>query len=288
MKEEAATKKALIRAVLFLLVGLTQAATPDTIPERLRDAIARIAPQLRPELQKDRGIKIHGGSKSGGTVYADNVEKACAQEPDHCDEAIQGFATSITASLTETENLVPTASNLFPVVRSIGLVRSMSEAAHADPDKALVSQAFTADSVVLYAIDTPNAMRFASALDLKKQGISAERLEAMAAANIGHLAPVKVEAMPNSNGIVAMIAQDGYATSRLFDPDFIKALEQTAGGPVVVAVPTRDWILAVKADDVAAVQKLRDVAARIVRGQPYSVTADLVRWDGKTWQPVPP
>lgn len=275
-------------ALLFFSVSLAQAAAPATVPERLRDAIAHIAPQLRPELHKDGGIEIHGGPKSAGTVYADNVEKACAQQPDHCDEAIQRFATSITSAITETGDVAPTGSNVFPVVRSAGLMRSMSEAAHGDPEKSLVSQAFTADSVVLYAIDTPNAMRFASAQDLKKQGISAERLQAMAVANIGRLAPVKVNAMPDSNGLVAMIAQDGYATSRLFGPEFIKELEQAAGGPVVVAVPTRDWILAVKADDTAAVHKLRDVAARIVRGEPYSVTADLVRWDGKTWQPVPP
>lgn len=83
--------------LLFLLVGRAQAAAPATVPERLRDAIAHIAPQLRPELHKDGGIEIHGGPKSAGTVYADNVEKVCAQEPDHCDEAIQRFATSITS-----------------------------------------------------------------------------------------------------------------------------------------------------------------------------------------------
>ena len=264
---------------LFLLLGLTQAATGATIPERVRDAIAKIAPQLHPELHKNGGIEIHGVSSGDVTVYADNVEKACAQQPEQCDTAIQEFATQFTSSLAEMKDLVSVGTNVFPVVRPAQLTRSI-------PD--VLSQPFTSDSVVLYAIDTPSAMRFASGADLKKQGIALERLQAMAMANVAHLKPVEVSVRPNSNGLVAMIVQDGYATSRLFDPEFLETLEKTAGGPVVVAVPTRDWILAVKADDAAAVQKLRGIAARIFHGEPYSVTADLIRWDGKVWQTVPP
>jgi uncharacterized protein YtpQ (UPF0354 family) len=268
-----------VATALLLLLGFTQAVTAATIPERVRDAIAKIAPELHPELHMNGGIEIHSAPGGGGTVYADNVEKECAQQPEQCDNAIQEFATRITSSLTEVKDLVPAETNVFPVVRAAQLTRSIPDA---------LSQPFTSDSVVLYAIDTPSAMRFASGSDLKKQGIALERLQAMAMANVAHLKPVEVSVMPNSNGLVAMIVRDGYATSRLFDPEFLKMLEKTAGGPVVVAVPTRDWILAVKAGDAAAVQKLRGIAARIFHGEPYSVTADLIRWDGKVWQPVPP
>jgi hypothetical protein len=55
----------------------------------------------------------------------------------------------------------------------------------------------------------------------------------------------------------------------------------------VVAVPTRDWIVAANAGDAAAVTKLKDLAARVFRGKAYAVTPKLVKWDGKTWEEVP-
>jgi hypothetical protein len=30
------------------------------------------------------------------------------------------------------------------------------------------------------------------------------------------------------------------------------------------------------------------MAGKIFRGEPYPVTAELVHWDGKNWQTVPP
>jgi hypothetical protein len=42
---------------------------------------------------------------------------------------------------------------------------------------------------------------------------------------------------------------DGYGTSRLFDSKFWDTLETQAGGPVAVALPTLDWLLAARPDD---------------------------------------
>jgi uncharacterized protein YtpQ (UPF0354 family) len=274
-------------ALLFLVLGLTQAVFAATVAERLRDAIAHTAPQLQPKLHGDGGIEIHGPNGTG-TVYADNVEKVCEQHADQCEDAIQKFAGTIAAAVTEAPSIVPTDSNIYPVIRSADSLRSLENANHHAPDMTPISHPFTADSVVLYAVDSSMAMRFAVGEDLKKRGFSQERLQAMAAANAARLAPPKVSVLPNSNGLIAAIAQDGYGTSRLFDTNFVQTLEHAAGGPVVVAVPTRDWVLAAKADDAQAVARLRDLAGKIFRGESYAVTPGLVRWDGKAWQPLPP
>jgi len=89
-------------------------------------------------------------------------------------------------------------------------------------------------------------------------------------------------------GLWAGIAHDGYGTSRLFDPKLWEALEAQAGGPVAVALPTRDWLLAARLDDAQAIARLRTIAARIVAGEPTAVTAALVRRDGESWIEVPP
>ena len=110
----------------------------------------------------------------------------------------------------------------------------------------------------------------------------------MALANVKRLSPANISVLPNSDGLIAAITQDGYGTSRLLDPSFAQSLEHVAGGPVVVAVPTRDWILAARAGDPVALTKLKDMAARVFRGEPYHVTARLVRWDGTAWRELPP
>lgn len=275
-------------ALPALLLALADPVFAATIVERLRDAFARTAPQLRPELHGDDGVVLHMPKGGTVTVYADAVEAECSHNADQCDQAIDKFSATTASVVTQERDVALTESNVYPVVRSAQMLNSLGDPSRLGPDKGAISRPFSTDSIVLYAVDSPNALRFAVGMDLKKQGLSEERLQAIAKANVGRLPPVKVSVMPNSNGLVAALTQDGYGTSRLFDVNFVQLLERTAGGPVIVAVPTRDWILAVKADDPAAVARLRDVAGRIFRGERYAVTADLIRWDGNAWQVVPP
>src|SRR5262249_46654300 len=98
---------------------------------------------------------------------------------------------------------------------------------------------------------------------------------------------VKINVLPNSSGLAAVITQDTYCTSRLFDPNFVQELEHAVGGSIVVAVPPRDWIVAANAGNAAAVAKLKDLAGGVFRGEAYAGTPKLVKGDGKTWQEVP-
>jgi uncharacterized protein YtpQ (UPF0354 family) len=158
------------------------------------------------------------------------------------------------------------------------MLKTLSEANLIERAKIPVSHPFTGDSAVLYAMDCPRTIRFASAEDIEKRGLSEECLQAIAMSNAARLDAVKITVVPNGNGLLAAITQGG----------FVQALERMAGGPVVVAVPTRDWTLAAKADDAAAVHALRNLAGRVFHGEPYSVTASLVHLDGKAWQEVLP
>jgi hypothetical protein len=97
-------------------------------------------------------------------------------------------------------------------------------------------------------------------------GLSEERLQAIAVANVKRLDSVKISVLPNSNGLA--ITQDTCATSRPFGPTSIQGLEHAVGGPIVVAVQTRDWIVAANAGDAAAVARLKDLAARVFGARP--------------------
>ncbi len=272
-------------AFLLILLALSRSAFAEPVTDRVRAAIATASPGSHTELSSDGGIEVTGPNGKM-TIYTDNVQKECDRYPDQCDDTIRRFVSALT-SVNESSSFALTESKVFPVIRSDAMLKNLSELMHQDPGKIPISRSFTSDSVVLYAIDSPKAIRFATGKDLERQGLSQERLQALAAANVKRLDPVKINVLPNSNGLVAVITQDTYATSRLFDSTFIQELEHAVGGPVVVAVPTRDWIVAANAGDAAALTKLKDLAARVFRGEAYSVTPKLVKWDGKTWLEVP-
>jgi len=270
---------------LVVLLTVSCGAFAEPVTDRVRAAIAAASPESHTELRSDGGIEVTGPNGKM-TMYTDNVQTVCDQHPDQCDDTIKRFVSALT-SVTESLSFVLTESNVFPVIRSGAMLKNLSELVHQEPGKTPISRPFTSDSVVLYAIDSPKAIRFAAGKDLERQGLSEERLQAIAVGNIKRLEPMNITVLPNSNGLVAAITRDSYATSRLFDLTFVQELERAVGGPVVVAVPTRDWIVAANAGDAAAVAKLKDLAARVFRGEAYAVTPKLVKWDGKTWQEVP-
>jgi uncharacterized protein YtpQ (UPF0354 family) len=272
-------------AFLLILLVLSRAAFAEPVTDRVRAAIAAASPESHTELRADGGIEVTGPNGKM-TMYTDNVQKECDRYPDQCDDTIKRFVSAL-ASVNEKSSFALIESNVFPVVRSRAMLKTLSELMHQEPGKTPISRTFTSDSVVLYAIDSPKAIRFAVGNDLKRQWLSEERLQAIAVTDVKRLDPVKISVLPHSNGLVAAITQDTYATSRLFDPTFVQELERAVGGPIVVAVPTRDWIVAANAGDAAAVAKLKDLAARVFRGEAYAVTPKLVKWDGKAWQESP-
>jgi uncharacterized protein YtpQ (UPF0354 family) len=272
-----------LRKVLWSTIALSgvQPALAGGISERLRDAIAAAAPNLHPEAHDDGSIHLKG-SHGDSTVYADNVQAFCGAHPEGCDEAIRRFAMVVASMVNNDQVVALTTSNVYPVVRSAGMLKDLAN--HLDAKKLPISRPFTGDSAVLYAVDSPKAIRYANAEDLETHGLSEDRLQVIATANATHLEPAKMSVL--RDGLFAAITQDGYGTSRLFDPQFVQALERKAGGSVVVAAPTRDWILMARADDSTAVLKLRDLAKKVFRGESYSVSPALLRWNGKAWDEI--
>ena len=272
-------------ARLLVLLAMSGTACADEITDRVRAAMTAAAPELHTKLLADGGIEV-SGPNGQMTMYTDNVRQQCSGYPDLCDDQIKTYVSAIATLVKEgASSLTLSESNVYPVIRSGAALNGLSEAMHKAPEKTPIARAFTSDSVVLYAIDSPKAIRFATPKDLEHQGLTQERLETLAVANARRLDPVKISTF--EEGVFAVVTKDGYATSRLFDPGFPEALERAAGGPVVVAVPTRDWIIAAKAGDAPTLARLKDLAGRMFRGEAYAVTPKLVTWDGKNWQEVP-
>jgi hypothetical protein len=53
---------------------------------------------------------------------------------------------------------------------------------------------------------------------------------------------------------------------------------------MLVCVPPRDWILFVKDDNPGAPEKLKMLAGRIVKGEPYAVSTVMFQRKNARWQ----
>jgi hypothetical protein len=188
---------------LVVLLTVSCGAFAEPVTDRVRAAIAAASPESHTELRSDGGIEVTGPNGKM-TMYTDNVQTVCDRYLDQCDDTIKRFVAALT-SVKESSSFALTESNVFPVIRSGAMLKNLSELTHQGPGKTPISRSFTSDSVVLYAIDSPKAIRFAAGKDLERQGLSEERLQAIAVANVKRLDPVKITVLPNSNGLVAAI-----------------------------------------------------------------------------------
>jgi uncharacterized protein YtpQ (UPF0354 family) len=277
-----------LRQILFVGLALhCVCASADSLTDRVAAAFNHESPKLHATVKSDDEIQL---TTSIGQlrVFLDRVRGECQKRPEDCDATIKNLVTSTAATVDLPDATKFNPDNVYPVVRPENSLRAMQATIGDDVTRAFVARPYISGAVLLYAIDTPKAIRFVNARDLEQAGLTVEALDRIALAHVSRLSPVKFQKMDEAPGLWVGISNDGYGTSRLFDPKFWDRLEALAGGPVAVALPTRDWLLAARLDNPEAISRLRTIAARIVAGEPTAVTFALVRRDGPSWSEVTP
>jgi uncharacterized protein YtpQ (UPF0354 family) len=274
--------------VFFLALVIHQVpASADSLTDRVVAAFNGEDPKLQPTIKSDD--EIHLTTPIGAiTVFLDHVRGECQTRPEDCDASIKQLVSSTTVTSSSPGLMKFDPENVYPVVRPVNSLQAMQATIGGDVARLFVSRPYISGAVLLYAIDTPRAVRFVNASDLEHSGLTVDALDKIALSHVSRLATLKIEPMRETHGLWAAIANDSYGTSRLFDSKFWDALETQAGGPVAVALPTRDWLLAARLDDPEAIARLRTVAARIVAREPTAVTSALVLRNGQSWTEVAP
>jgi uncharacterized protein YtpQ (UPF0354 family) len=263
------------------------ASHADSLTDRLAAAFNQEGLQLNATIKSDD--EIHLTTPNGPlTVFLDRLRRECRQRPEDCDSLVRNFVKATKSTFVQPDALAFNAENVYPVVRPASTVSAMGEAAGKDPARLFISRPYISGAVLLYVVDLPLAIRFVNASDLERAGLTVEALDKLAIAHVARLRPLRIAQIPQAPGLWSAIATDGYGTSRLFDPGFWNSLEARAGGPVAVALPTRDWLLAARLDDAQAIAGLRTLAARIAAAEATAVTASLVRRSEEGWSEVPP
>jgi uncharacterized protein YtpQ (UPF0354 family) len=266
------------------LLAWAPSVLADGFTEKVATAFRKNAPDLKLAIREDNELQVEG-STGPLTLYLDNIRASCASDPQNCDTELESFverAAFIARSDKEGRAFVP--EKVFVVLRSAGFGKRAGEQFASDEKKQPVVRPFVTGIELLYVIDTPKAFRFVNRADLDVAGLSVERLHEIATRNVRALRPPEYGPAPNAPDILFMPADDGLGTSRVLDSALWDRIEKAVGGAVVVCAPTRDWILFVRRENRDAIERLRDLAKRIVRGEAYPVSPVLFYRQNGSWQ----
>lgn len=140
----------------------------------------------------------------------------------------------------------------------------------------------------LVVVDAENSMRYVQAADLARWDIDlATVLAAARSAFADDPVAVGERRAPDGRRLIELAAGDDYASSRLVAPGWLRDLEERAAAPLVAAVPARDELWAVPADDpeglawlVATAREAYLSSPRALSPVPYATddTGAVVPW----------
>ncbi len=269
-----------------LCLGLAGLCHADELTDRAIRALQANDASPKVTIQGDDELHLLRGNGKESTVYLDNLRKRCASIPAECEAMTAEFAKRSTASLFgangDDKVFKFALDKIYPVLRHAGYASQAGRITR-EPTKAVVMQPFAADVELLFVIDGADAFRYVTVDELKDAGLTLPALLARGSANATRLPPLKPVPITRIEGLSALMYTDSLGCVRMFDAAMWDRIEKEAGGPVAVAVPTRDWILFVRLDDPARVKNLHVLARNIAAGEAYGVSDTVFRRNGTGW-----
>jgi uncharacterized protein YtpQ (UPF0354 family) len=224
------------------------------------------------------------GQEGPFSVYLFNVRTACASDVERCNDAVSALVQTVTSVASANQSTYAfVADRAYAVLRIAGFGKEATKGVK-EPNKQLVVLPFVEGIEALFVIDGENSVRYVNRDDMAVTGLTEKALFDLASRNAARLPSLTYEPIRDIPGLYIMAADDGLGTSRAFDTALWQKLETTIGGPVAMAVPTRDWVLFTRADQPELVTKLRRLAGRITKGEPHPVSDAVMTRKGNSWR----
>lgn len=273
----------ILYAAFVVWMAWTPSALADAFTDRVITAIQQTASDLTVSAKDANELQVQ--TPSGPfTLYLDNIRAACAANAANCDVELKSFASRIVSVIRSgEEGRAITPEKLFLVLRSAGFGKRAGQQFANDEKKQPIVRPFVDGIEILYVLDTPKAYRFINQSDLEATGLNIQKLHEIATSNASGLKAVKYGPAANTPDIYFMPAGDGLGTARVFDSALWDRIEKELG-PVIVCTPTRDWVLFVKHDNRDGIERMKILAGRIVRGEPYPVSPVMFHRQNGNWQ----
>ncbi|MFT6400547.1 MAG: hypothetical protein ACJAYU_005325 [Bradymonadia bacterium] len=213
-----------------------------------------------------------------------NTRRVCRNNPEGChDEFDRTIAYA--ADLERTERPAVESSNVRAVLTS----RTAVAAANAQGGSPVISRPFIADIELVYVVDEPTTIRWATAELLAEAGIEQEEVHDLAMENIRRdLGEFEVELFDEELGIYGLDIGDAYDNSRVILHELWADFAATLPSPLVVVVPARGIVLASHAENQTGIMMMMSGASRAHFEVPHPVSMTPLLWTEDGWEVFAP
>ena len=254
--------------------------------EKYVSVVNNLHPGAETEIVNDLEVKITFPDKKELTSFLDNAYADYKNAPQEIDSVLSSYAESITLS-KNLENQKLEKEYIFPVIKDRKYIEQVEEMMKTSDKKGLVYEKLNDVLYVLYAFDTPKAIRFMTESDLADVGVKKQELRDLAKANLKKSIPnLQLRGDPRA---LSMLVADGMyeASFILFDKIWTKE-QFPVQGDIVVYIPSRDLVLITGSNDKDSLAKVHEIVYN-PKNQWSHIVAEVgfVRIDG-SWRVYKP
>lgn len=231
-------------------------------------------PPLTAEIKGDMEIHVINTGGKELSVFLDNAYKEYKLSPNDKDAIMARHMAAIDQAPPTDESPLDTTS-VTPIIKDTAWVSEIRESLKSKAPKGveMIYEALNPELIVLYASDRPEKIKYLTPEELTAAKLDKSQLRELAVANLKRLLTnIQIHDL---NGTFMVTAGGNYEASLLLFDELWQGDRMKVDGDYVVAIPSRDMLLATGSNNHAAIQKMRAWAKRTLDDSPYRLTSDL-------------
>jgi len=273
----------------FILLSCTSAFASDLLsPEEFSKEYAQLVLKNHPgsntEHLDELAISVTSAEGEQHTAYLDNAYLQYKGSPDSLNSILEDHINAL-ASTGKFDDKIKNVENIVPVIKDNLYLSSLIEAFTRSPSASAKSpkipyhEQLNSELVVLYAFDSPSALRFVSKEDIEELGIDMGELRKIAIKNLlGRLPSMSRE---GDNSLSMLSAGGHFEASLLLVEDIWNSSNFPVNGKIVVFVPSRDVVLITGSEDQQGLDQAREIVEK--NNWPYMISSYPYVWQNKKW-----
>jgi uncharacterized protein YtpQ (UPF0354 family) len=265
----------------------TSLATPVEFSQEYAAKLRLAFPKVTVQIQKDLELKLKNEKGGENFVYLYNAYDQYKLAPAHKSEIIDRFVSAVPEP---TKGTVVIDKNLIvPIIKDRPWAQEVAaslKARGATPVKEMITEDYNEDLIIVYAEDSPKNVKYFSSEELSETGLRPEELREIAVENLKRLL-TKIE-MRRGPNVSMFVAGGDYEASLLLFDKLWNSDQMKVDGEIVVAIPTRDVLLATGSNNQEGLSQMRRMVDEAMAAGSYRLTGNLFVWrHGKFQRFVP-
>lgn len=271
----------------LLLLGCSRSSAPSfsSSPEAMRDwARAEIARELSDwTLENDADpllLKLRRDEQQL-EVWLGRPFEYCTNNASDCERMAREYVAGVVQAAVESGAVnAPDPGQLVPAIRSKADVESYRARA-----EGMIEEPIAGDLFVVYMLDSPRSASIVDGKAVTALNLSAEEIKARAFQNLSQQLPaLDTLVRPQGEQVVGEIQLDSFYTSSLLVPHSTwRAIAESFGGKLLVAIPAPDVLLYARERDASVLPALAAKAREVFTKSPRGTSLSILRWTPSGW-----